>query len=164
MNYNLSVVDFLFVCLLIYACYRSVRPFWLTVGKSQCMNDNTVAGILAFDGPRTGTGTQSIGRKWLAFTQQCKGISRQLLAAVLFDQTELWHFRFGNKTGKVLLIINNIFFFFFKVSCYNSVQIRCCKKHAWSRNKNKQILWDRQKERDIFNTEMILGCEAYRIT
>ena len=111
MNYNLSVVDFLFVCLLIYACYRTVRPFWLTMGESQCMNNNTVAGILAFGGLRTGTGTQSIGRKWLSFTQQCKKISRQLLAAVLFDQTELWHFRFGNKTGKVLVIMNNTFYF-----------------------------------------------------
>ena len=103
----------------IFVCYWTVHPSWLTMGKSQCMKDDTVLRNISFWWPKNGYRNTAMGRKWLAFTQQCKGISRQLLAAVLFDQTELWHFRFGNKTGKVLLIMNNtlIFFYFFFLRC-----------------------------------------------
>ena len=112
LNYNLSVVgvsSFCFV-LFIFVCYWTVHPSWLTMGKSQCMKDDTVLRNISFWWPKNGYRNTAMGRKWLAFTQQCKGISRQLLAAVLFDQTELWHFRFGNKTGNVLLVMNNTFF------------------------------------------------------
>ena len=58
----------------------------------------------------------------------------------------------------------NFFFFFLRCLVIILSRYGVVRNTHGPEIKNKQILWDRQKERDIFNTEMILGCEAYRIT